>query len=161
MHSFKRNWVITCSMIFILLISTKSFAQTEHPEKKMILEKVNQFFQALETQDTFLLKSIVLLDGQTLSISTTAEAESIRIRAFKDRLKSFSDPNRVIHEKMLSAEIKIHGKIAMAWVPYTLSINDKFDHCGIDVFTLFKTKDGWKINTLAFSQEPDVCPERK
>jgi len=135
--------------------------QTNSQEEKLILQKVNQFFEALEKQDTILLKSIAILDGQTTSIRSQNDSLLIRIATYKDRMKSFVNPQSVIYEKMLSAEIKIHGRIAMAWVPYTLSINQIFNHCGIDVFTFFKTQEGWKIVSLDYSVEPSVCPERK
>ena len=47
---------------------------------------------------------------------------------------------QVIQEKMFSAEIKIHEQIAMAWVPYELSISGKFSHCGVDVLPYSKEK---------------------
>jgi len=147
--------------LLLFFIVTQLHAQNSQTEEKLILQKVNQFFEALEKQDTILLKSIVLLDGQTASIRTQNDGLLVRVTTFKDRLKSFVNPQSVIYEKMLSAEIKIHGRIAMAWVPYTLSINQNFNHCGIDVFTFFKTSEGWKIMSLDYSVEPSVCPERK
>lgn len=151
---------IICYLLTIL-VSLQLNGQNNHPEEKQILQKINQFFEALEKQDTILLKSIVLLDGQTTSIRIQNDSLQIRTALFKDRMKSFVNPQSVIYEKMLSAEVKIHGRIAMAWVPYTLSINRDFNHCGIDVFTFFKTKDGWKIVSLDYSVEPSVCPEKK
>lgn len=151
---------IICYLLTVL-VSLQLHGQNNHPEEKQILQKVNQFFEALEKQDTILLKSIVLLDGQTTSIRTQNDSLQTRTALFKDRMKSFVNPQSVIYEKMLSAEVKIHGRIAMAWVPYTLSINQNFNHCGIDVFTFFKTKDGWKIVSLDYSVEPSVCPEKK
>lgn len=147
--------------LLTVLISLQLNGQKKHLEEKQILQKVNQFFEALEKQDTILLKSIVLLDGQTTSIRSQNDSLLIRIATYKERMKSFVNPQSVIYEKMLSAEIKIHGRIAMAWVPYTLSINQHFNHCGIDVFTFFKTQEGWKIVSLDYSVEPSVCPERK
>lgn len=151
--------IILC--LLLVIVSFQLNGQNSHPEEKQILQKVNQFFEALEKQDTILLKSIVLLDGQTTSIRTQNDSLQTRTALFKDRMRSFVNPQSVIYEKMLSAEVKIHGRIAMAWVPYTLSINQNFNHCGIDVFTFFKTNDGWKIVSLDYSVEPSVCPERK
>lgn len=146
--------------IFSLLCSLQLYGQYIPSEEKLILQKVNQFFEALEKQDTILLKSIVVLDGQTTSIRTQNDSLLIRTALFKDRMKSFVNPQAVIYEKMLSAEVKIHGRIAMAWAPYTLSINQNFNHCGIDVFTFFKTQEGWKIVSLDYSVEPSVCMEK-
>ncbi|SDL76171.1 Putative lumazine-binding [Daejeonella rubra] len=147
--------------LFILLaISINSFAQNKHnQEEKEILLKVQQFFDALETQDTILFKSILLPEGQMWSISEKENSVKYSMSQFRDRLKTFINPARVIQEKMLSSEIKIHKQIAMAWVPYTLNISSKFSHTGVDVFTLLKTNEGWKISTIAFTMDYGSSPE--
>jgi hypothetical protein len=43
------------------------------------------------------------------------------------------------------------------WAPYDLWVNKKFSHCGVDVFTLIKTNQGWKIASLVYTVEPDAC----
>ncbi|WP_276359692.1 nuclear transport factor 2 family protein [Daejeonella sp. H1SJ63] len=148
---------------FILLtISINSFAQKKHkPEEKEILLKVQQFFDALETQDTVLFKSILLPEGQLWAISEQDNNVKYTMGQFRDRLKTFINPARVIQEKILSSEIKIHNRIAMAWIPYTLGISGKFSHCGVDLFTMLKTNDGWKIVTTAYTIEPDGCAALK
>lgn len=149
----------TILCLLLVIIASQLNGQSNHPDEKQILQKINQFFEALEKQDTILLKNIVVLNGQTTSIRTQNDTLQIRTALFKERMKSFVNPQTVIYEKMLSAEVKIYGRIAMAWVPYTLSINENFNHCGIDVFTFFKTLEGWKIVSLDYSVEPSVCSE--
>jgi hypothetical protein len=63
----------------------------------------------------------------------------------------------VIEEKPMSYDIKVHSNIAIVWAPYTLSLSGKFSHCGVDVFTLLKAADGWKIVSTVYSVEPDGC----
>ena len=49
-------------IIVLLIVNLKSFAQEkQQQDKKEILQKVQQFFDALETQDTVLYKSILLI----------------------------------------------------------------------------------------------------
>lgn len=145
-------------LLTLISLSLHSFAQgKEDPERKEILKKVQQFFDALETQDTVLFKSIILPDGQTWAISEKESTVKYSMSLFRDRLKRFINPAAVIQERMLGAEIKIHQRIAMAWVPYTLDISGKFAHCGIDIFTMLKTSEGWKIATAAYTVEPGGC----
>jgi len=145
-------------LIILMAISFDSFAQKKPSfEEKEILLKVQQFFDALETQDTVLFKSILLRDGQVWAISEKENAAKYSMRQFSDFMKTLINPARIIEERMLSSEVKIHNRIAMAWVPYTLSISGKFSHCGIDLFTMLKTSEGWKIATAAYTIEPDGC----
>ncbi|MDO8993140.1 nuclear transport factor 2 family protein [Daejeonella sp.] len=145
-------------LLILLLISINSFAQKkQNPEEKEILLKVQQFFDALEKQDTVLFKSILLTNGQVWAISEKENAAKYSMRQFSDFMKTLINPARVIQERMLSSEVKIHNRIAMAWVPYTLNISGKFSHCGVDLFTMLKTIEGWKIATAAYTIEPEGC----
>lgn len=151
----------TLLLSFIIALSIDSFAQEKHDQdKKEILQKVQQFFDALETQDTVLYKSIILKDGQTWAISEKDGTVKYSMRQFSDRLKTFVNPAQIIQEKLLSSKVMIHKQIAMAWVPYTLNISGKFSHTGVDVFTLLKTSEGWKISTLAFTMDYGSIPDR-
>lgn len=143
-------------LLILLLISINSFAQKKpNPEEKEILLKVQLFFDALEKQDTVLFKSILLTNGQVWAISEKENAAKYSMRQFSDFMKTLINPARVIQERMLSSEVKIHNRIAMAWVPYTLDISGKFSHCGVDLFTFLKTDEGWKIATAAYTIEQD------
>jgi hypothetical protein len=151
----------TLLLSFIIALSIDSFAQEKHDQdNKEILQKVQQFFDALETQDTVLYKSIILKDGQTWAISEKDGTVKYSMRQFSDRLKTFVNPAQIIQEKLLSSKVMIHKQIAMAWVPYTLDISGKFSHTGVDVFTLLKTSEGWKISTLAFTMDYGSIPDR-
>ena len=151
----------TLLLSFIIALSIDSFAQEKQDQdKKEILQKVQQFFDALETQDTVLYKSIILKDGQTWAISEKDGTVKYSMRQFSDRLKTFVNPAQIIQEKLLSSKVMIHKQIAMAWVPYTLDISGKFSHTGVDVFTLLKTSEGWKISTLAFTMDSGSVPDR-
>ena len=143
-------------LLILLLTSINSFAQKKRNlEEKEILLKVQQFFDALEKQDTVLFKSILLTNGQVWAISEKEKAAKYSMRQFGDFMKTLINPARIIQERMLSSEIKIHNRIAMAWVPYTLDISGKFSHCGVDLFTMLKTNEGWKIATAAYTIEQD------
>ena len=139
-----------------------SFAQSSLDlEKKSVLNKVQMFFTALEKQDTALFKNAVVADGQSWAVRKRNDSTIISWRSFGDRLYKFDTLAQVIQEKMFSAEIKIHEQIAMAWVLYELSISGKFSHCGVDVFTLLKGKDGWRIVNISYTVEPNGCTELK
>ncbi len=143
-------------IIFLLTMSVKSFAQEiHHQDKKEVLQKVQQFFDALERQDTVLFKSILLTNGQAWAISEKENSAKYSMRKFSYFITTLVNPARIIQERMISSEVKIHNRIAMAWIPYTLDVSGKFSHCGVDLFTMLKTDEGWKISTIAYTIEQD------
>ena len=148
--------------IFLFFISARGYAQQNlEAEKKDILSKVNLFFKALETKDTFLYKTLVYPNAQIWTIRPQPDTLKTAMRSFSDDFKRLATMELVIQEKLLSSEINIHQNIAVAWVPYTLSLSGKFSHCGIDVFTFLKTLEGWKIVSTVYSVEPDGCADLK
>ena len=56
------------------------------------------------------------------------------------------------------AYAQVHGRMANVWGEYELLVDGKFAHCGVDSFTLFKTSEGWKIATIAYTAETAGCP---
>ena len=51
----------------------------------------------------------------------------------------------------------MHGPIASVWTPYDFWVDGKFSHCGIDIFDLVKTAEGWKISGLTYTVERTGC----
>jgi hypothetical protein len=151
-------------IIFPILLFSFSFGyaqQNDQAEKKVILEKINLFFKVLESKDTVLYNTIVYSNAQIWTIRPQQDTIKVAMRSFGDDMKSLVTMQTVIEERPISTEIKIHNNIAIAWVPYTLSLSGKFSHCGVDVFTFLKTVDGWKIVNVTYSVEPDGCTSLK
>jgi len=151
--------------IFLLLfiissINSRSQSAIEE-DKKIILQKVELFFQSLEKQDTTLYRSLFMPEAQGWSVRVRNDSILYRSWLNADRVGTLINPGRIVEEKILSYEIKVHQQLAMAWVPYTLSVSGKFSHCGVDLFTFIKTELGWKINSCSFTVEPDGCDALK
>ena len=129
-------------------------AQAE--DEARILQLIQRFFNALEQQDTIAFKSMCLVESRNFAVREVQD--SVVIRSQPSSVFRFN-PKRILKERMRipSTEIKVHCRVAMAWVPYDLWINDTFSHCGVDVFTFIKTSDGWKISSLAYTVETEGC----
>ncbi len=56
-------------------------------------------------------------------------------------------------------EMKIHSdkRLASVWVPYTLYVNEKFSHCGIQMYNMIKIDAGWRITSLTSSLQTEDC----
>jgi hypothetical protein len=146
-------------LLLICMLSavyTKAQSTIEN-DKKAILEKVELFFQSLEKQDTALYSSVFMPESQGWSIRKRNDSVIYSSWFSADRVKRLINPSAIVQEKKLSYEIKVHQQIAMAWVPYTLSVSGKFSHCGVDLFTFIKTDQGWKISSCSFTIEPNGC----
>lgn len=148
-------------LILALSICFDCFSQqTEETEIAEVKSVVNQFFESLEKQDTVLLKEVAFMEGQIWTVNNTVSPARQRMRFFKDDLMTFQSKNTYL-ETALNMDVKIHEGMAMAWVPYEFRLNGEFSHCGVDVFTLVKKDEKWKIINLSYSIEKEGCEELK
>ncbi len=146
-------------LILLLVISLHYavLAQTDNGDKQAVLKRVNQFFEALKNKDTALYKSLAFTNSQIWVSRNQHDSVKTQMRYISDDITSLPATKDVIEERPLKTEIDLHGNIAVVWAPYTLSLSGKFSHCGIDVFTLLKTTEGWKIVSCVYSVEPNGC----
>jgi SnoaL-like domain len=57
----------------------------------------------------------------------------------------------------MGKEIKIDANMAMAWTPYKFYIGENFSHCGVNLFTLVKLEQDWKIVNIIDTRRRQGC----
>lgn len=51
-------------------------------------------------------------------------------------------------ERIYDLEVKFDEGLATVYCPYSFFVGEKFSHCGVNFFTLTRTKNGWKILSI-------------
>ncbi|WP_276391788.1 nuclear transport factor 2 family protein [Eudoraea chungangensis] len=150
------------NLFFLLLVialnSNASAQNSIAVEETQIVRVINTFFASLEKKDSLLMKQTILDDAQIWRKNNSAGSAKIDFRFSKEDLPSMHSMPDVM-EIAKDFDVKIHKGIAMAWVPYEFWVEKKFSHCGVDVFTLFKTDDNWKIISLAYTINKNDCDQ--
>lgn len=146
--------------LFVLTVATSCKPHTSQQtsiENEEILSVVEDFFVALEKQDTALLQNLFGETG-TIYLMNPEGQEPDRILHRSPADFRFS-PDKIIKERMRPSEttVSVQNTIAVVWAPYDLWINETFSHCGVDIFTMFKTSRGWKIASAAYTIEKSGC----
>lgn len=139
-----------------LFFITSSLHAQNPQEKERVLDVVHKFFHALETQDTVAFREMFLEGAKNFAVRDLKDSIVVRGISVKDfRFR----PGQIIKERMREAttEVKIHNNIAMVWAPYDLWVSEKFSHCGVDIFTLIKSSDGWKIASVSYTIDLEGC----
>ena len=61
-------------------------------------------------------------------------------------------------ERGWDGQVEIAGAVATLSLPYDFYREGAWSHCGVDVFTMVATPDGWQIASLAYTvEQPPVC----
>ncbi|TDB68875.1 nuclear transport factor 2 family protein [Arundinibacter roseus] len=140
-------------LISVLIVQQKAVAQD--PEKEVI-QVAHDFFAALEKGDSTAFRALFIPSAKVYTVREKYAQSVINHRSpFTDTFR----PGTVIKERMKSqgVVVQVHNRTAMIWAPYDLWVNDVFSHCGIDIFTLLLTPNGWRIASLAYSIENEGC----
>jgi hypothetical protein len=131
--------------------------ETPEAAKANVLAVVQRFLDALAARDPVACKSTLAPEGQLQAMNEGgAKGPTISYRLlgdFADRLTTWKE--RPL-ERIGNPTVLLQGRIATVWAPYDFHREGKFSHSGIDVFTLMRAGDDWKIVNLAFNIQPQV-----
>lgn len=69
-------------------------------------------------------------------------------------------PPRVFDERIVKTRVLITRDFAHVWAPYTLDIDGKRIHCGIDSFGWSRIDGKWLLTTFGWTADPQGCPPK-
>lgn len=130
-------------LLALLLVGLSSNAQQQNVQKV-----IESFFEGFHQKDTTKLKSVCSDKIILQSINESKlKGNKLSDETAKEFYKSIATipSNMKFNEKILSYTTQIDGSMAHVWAPYEFYVNDKLSHSGVNVFTLYKEKDTWKI----------------
>jgi len=143
----------------VIILSLKSFAQQTATDA--VKQTVNTMFDAIRKGDSTMLKSTFAKGMILQSVSTGKDGKAVLSTDSADEFaKVIAAPHTSVYdERIVFNDIKIDGDLASVWAPYKFYLGEKFNHCGVDVFQLMKTADGWKIIYIVDTRRKDNCVE--
>src|SRR6478609_1789714 len=152
-----KNQIRILLVLFVITLTTPSLAQTAQDE---VREVINRLFTSMEKGDSAKLHS-TFAKQVTMATVSRDKSNSPVIKyesSIDDFLKAIGTPHpEVYYEEIWNVKIQIDGDFAQAWCDYAFYVGNKFSHCGVDAFNLFKGKEGWKIFHLADTRRKDNC----
>jgi hypothetical protein len=139
--------------IALLLALAPLFAQSA--DESEIIAVVQKTFDGMAAHDEAMIRSTMLPDARLYSVRGDAPPRAIE---FDGWVKGIAASKAPMVERFLGKpSVSIRGRMAQLWGEYEFLRDGKFSHCGVDTVTLFKTAEGWKIATLAFTMETTGC----
>lgn len=158
--------MIRTAIVVSLLFATGAAAQeptiksAAGPEADVaaVREVVVGVFDAMRAADTTSLASWFHPEARLISTSRQQGrpvAGVEEVSAFTNAVGAPHD--KVYDERVWDLEIRVDGDLAVAWMPYAFYLGDQFSHCGVDLFQLVRTADGWRIIELADTRRREGC----
>lgn len=144
---------------------TSGYTQTavsasQGANEKEVKQTINQFFDGFHKGDTAVIKQVI---AANISLQTVLKKKTKEVKLSTTNFDSFLT---IIHnrpkdqqwkEKLTSYTIIADDQLANAWTPYEFYVNEKFSHCGVNSFQLYKSQDGWKIISIVDTRKIKEC----
>jgi hypothetical protein len=148
-------------LLTLIFITGSLMAYCQSDQTAAIKQTINTLFDAMRKGDSTLLRSVFSKDMILQSVSNNKEGKAVLSTEKADGfVKTIGTPHLLVYdERIVFDAIKIDGDLASVWAPYKFYLGDKFSHCGVDVFQLIKTPDGWKIIYIVDTRRKDNCVE--
>lgn len=138
-----------------LLLGAARVVLAQSPAEKTVIAVADSALAAITRGDVIALTDLMVPEAVMFPTTTREGVTNYRART---REAQRSSPLNGVVERGFSPKANVNGGVAIVWMPYDLYVNGNWSHCGVDVFTLVKAGDAWRIASLAWSAEqPPVC----
>ncbi|MDB4925096.1 nuclear transport factor 2 family protein [Mucilaginibacter sp.] len=148
-------------IILVAITANCSIAFAQETAVAAVKQTINNMFDAMRKGDSTLLRSTFATGIAFHGVSNKKDGSAVLVVDNpNDFVKMVGTPHKGVYdERIVFQDIKIDGDLASVWAPYKFYLDDKFSHCGVDVFQLMKTAAGWKIIYIVDTRRKDNCPE--
>lgn len=144
---------LACAVLAPRPLAAQSAADTA-----AVLDAVQGLFDAMAARDSVALAGLVTPPGSFAVVvvdhDTVITVQHQSLASFVTRI---GVPGPVLLERSWEPRVFIEGSFAAVWTRYDFHIDDRFSHCGIDVFTLARVRDAWRITGGSYTIRQQGC----
>lgn len=138
-------------------------APTPHPESAAVIATVQAMADAMASKDTAGFRRLFDPGARFTGIRVRRATgdtilQVLTVTQFADFIAR--DTRGPWIERLFDPEVRIEGTLATLWAPYDFHFGTTFSHCGVDAVQLLRTREGWKIVSLADTYQATGCPVR-
>ena len=143
----------------ILSLTILRINAQQNADKEAVIGVIKTLFDAYRTQDTSIMSKLFYADATMGSAGTDREGKPQFRKGDVQGFLNFAGTKNgnYYDERIYSYDVTIDGPLATAWTEYSFFLNKNFSHCGYNVFTLFKSADGWKIVNITDTRRKTDC----
>ena len=143
--------ILCCLMLFLHLQP-----KAQEAEVKQV---ITGLFTAMYNADASALRKVFHDSARLGTISTdgggNASVKYADISGFINFVAKLQ--KGVADERFSITDVRIDGRMASAWVPYSFYRAGTFSHCGVNHILLTQGSDGWRILTITDTRRKEGC----
>jgi ketosteroid isomerase-like protein len=118
---------------------------------------VEALFDHMKDGDAAAMAALMHDDVRLVSTAVRDGVPMARVIPVEGWLESVGSSQRELDERIYDTHVRVSGGLAMVWTSYDLFVDGVHSHCGVDLFDLVRTFDGWKIIGIADTRATEGC----
>ena len=150
--------VLCLTLFFAAYNATALHAQEPTNAEREVLTIIDRFFGYMTARDSAGMASIMEADGCFGAVGIDPDARPPRMSSHAGYLGGLKKGKGTLLERYWDATVQMDAGVAVVTCPYDFHVDGIFSHCGLDIFTLVKHADGWRIAGAVFSMQKEGCP---
>jgi ketosteroid isomerase-like protein len=152
-------------LILLLLASlapgqTRAQAPSQADEEAAVRAVVTRLFDAMRAGDGTVFRELFTPDARLQTAAARRDGSVVLDGTPVDTFAAFvAQPHDFVADERIDAwQVRVDGPLAIVTVDYSFYAGERFSHCGIDAFQLFRSAEGWKIFQLTDTRRRTGCP---
>ena len=138
---------------------TPGVAAPETTLEAQVLEVVTALFDGMRAGDTTAMRATFHPEVR-LFTTGTRDGRPVATRVPVEQwLQGVAQSGAFLDERLHDPVVRVSDNLATVWTGYSLYVDDRFSHCGVDAFQLVRTADGWKITQVTDTRRTQDCAE--
>lgn len=146
--------MLTVACAGLLTSAAPLLAQRPEDEPLQVVQAV---FDGMRARDTARMHALFHPSARLMTSGVRQGAPHFGVDSVSSWLKGVAGATEVLDERLHDIEVKLDGNLAMVWARYDLFVGTRHSHCGVDLFVLARTPDGWKIVDVADTRRREGC----
>jgi len=138
-------------MIGFIIICIQSLnANAQRPiGRDAIMKPVNALFDGMYSSDSAMVSNTFTNNATLFTVGDKDGEPIFNEGNIPNFLKSIGGVKPGFFKEVISNEkVQVDGNFASVWCDYSFYLNGEIHHCGINLFLLLKTENGWKIRQI-------------
>lgn len=127
-------------------------------DHRQVMAVVVQLFAGMREKDTTKMRATLHPEARLVATGMRDGVPIASVVSPTQWLAGIAGAAAILDERVRNPVIHLDQGLASVWLEYTFYIGDRLSHCGVDLFHLVRTAQGWRIIDLADTRRREGCP---
>jgi hypothetical protein len=151
------NRIALACLLFACNITLPMQAQQHTAAAQEVLTIIDRFFGYMAARDTAGMANVLEAEGSFAAVGIDPGDPPPRMVTHERYIAGLRKDTKALLERYWNAEVRMDRGVAVVVCPYDFHVDGVLSHCGLDIFTLVKHPDGWRIAGAVFSMQNEGC----